>query len=342
MLVRSSTPIGAERDSCWCETRSELVRSSIFIGARPDACWCEARPRSVRSSICVGARRDQSWCEARSLSDRGAIRVGVKLDLDRCGARFVLVRGPIRVGAKLDLCRCEAGCVLVQGWCVSAVLGNCASQTGPIGSLSSACTPVGAQVRPDATRWDPDGLRSHAAPVMRSDAGRNRRRTLYRAHQRRSEARPLADLSDFQPAELSDFGPALTPDRQHSRQRTSGFALVCLHDGYLLRTSAYPVLHRWTSRLAPPRFGSHEHESRLAPTRVAPRTSPRRTSHHPDPVSHQQDSASHQPASHLAPARVVPRTNPCHPSHQPVSPPRTNPCSAYPVLHGRASRIARA
>src|SRR5690242_17140276 len=28
---------------------------------------------------------------------------------------------------------------------------------------------------------------------------------------RRSEARPLVDLSDFQPAELSDFGPALTP-----------------------------------------------------------------------------------------------------------------------------------
>src|SRR5687767_13600301 len=27
---------------------------------------------------------------------------------------------------------------------------------------------------------------------------------------RRTEARPLAELSDFQPAEVSDFGPALT------------------------------------------------------------------------------------------------------------------------------------
>jgi hypothetical protein len=27
---------------------------------------------------------------------------------------------------------------------------------------------------------------------------------------RRTEARPLVDLSDFHPAELSDFGPALT------------------------------------------------------------------------------------------------------------------------------------
>ena len=31
---------------------------------------------------------------------------------------------------------------------------------------------------------------------------------------RRPEARPLVDLSDFQPAELSDFGPALTAGRE--------------------------------------------------------------------------------------------------------------------------------
>ena len=36
---------------------------------------------------------------------------------------------------------------------------------------------------------------------------------------RRTEARPLAELSDFQPAEVSDFGPALTcaPDRGGAR-----------------------------------------------------------------------------------------------------------------------------
>jgi len=42
-----------------------------------------------------------------------------------------------------------------------------------------------------------------------ADAGSQRRRRPVR-RSRRPEARPLADLSDFQPAELSDFGPALT------------------------------------------------------------------------------------------------------------------------------------
>ena len=31
-----------------------------------------------------------------------------------------------------------------------------------------------------------------------------------------TEAHPFVDLSDFQPAELSDFGPALTPDTRLS------------------------------------------------------------------------------------------------------------------------------
>ena len=45
------------------------------------------------------------------------------------------------------------------------------------------------------TRKTPSRPPADAAPVRRW---------------RRPEARPLADLSDFQPAEVSDFGPALT------------------------------------------------------------------------------------------------------------------------------------
>jgi hypothetical protein len=40
--------------------------------------------------------------------------------------------------------------------------------------------------------------------------------TLHARRPRRPEARPLVDLSDFHPAELSDFQPALTPKRDGS------------------------------------------------------------------------------------------------------------------------------
>src|SRR5688572_13513400 len=46
---------------------------------------------------------------------------------------------------------------------------------------------------------------------------------------RRTEARPLADLSDFQSAEMSDFGPALTP--KHARQSKRLEARIYSRDG---------------------------------------------------------------------------------------------------------------
>jgi hypothetical protein len=53
----------------------------------------------------------------------------------------------------------------------------------------------------------------HAEGADERAAGRRRRA---RQESRRTEARPLVDLSDFHPAELSDFRPALTPKSRSS------------------------------------------------------------------------------------------------------------------------------
>jgi hypothetical protein len=57
-------------------------------------------------------------------------------------------------------------------------------------------------------------------------------RTRVGSHKAKSrpEARPLVDLSDFHPAELSDFQPALTPKRDgslmHSPSAETGSAVT--------------------------------------------------------------------------------------------------------------------
>src|SRR5262249_32188760 len=61
---------------------------------------------------------------------------------------------------------------------------------------------------------------------------------------RRPEARPLADLSDFQPAELSDFGPALTLAITQAKLR----AVLGTVQGSSLR-SAHARVRTWPSGL---------------------------------------------------------------------------------------------